>query len=94
MEEVNACEKNAGNGMFATLYAALYFCAPSFKKSLKFFRTSIASLNPETVELPSFYMLSTMFKGARGPPEKVSLTLAPHSNILRVIVNGRGATRG
>ena len=46
---------------------------PSCCKSLKFFRTSIASLDPETVELPAFSILSAMFTGACGPPEKLSL---------------------
>ena len=86
MEEVNVGGKiNAGNGTFAALYYAM-FCTPSFRKSLKFFGTSITSLDPETVELPAFYILSAMFTGACGPPEKLSLVLVPRSNVLRMIV--------
>ena len=86
MEEVNVDgEKNAGNGVFAALYCAR-FRTPSFHKSLKFFGTSIASLDPETVELPAFNILSAMFTGACGPPKKLSLTLVSRSNILGLIV--------
>ena len=53
LEEVNVGGKNAGNGTFAALYCAI-FRTPSFGKSLKFFGTSSASLNPETVQLPAF----------------------------------------
>ena len=77
--------KKAGNSVFAALYCAR-FRTPSFHKSLKFFETSIASLDPETVELPAFYILSAMFTGACGPPEKLSLTLVSRSNILGLIV--------
>ena len=52
----------------------------------KFFGTSVASLDPETVQLPAFSILSAMFTGACGPPEKISLALAPRSNVLRMIV--------
>ena len=75
-------EKNAGNGTFAALYCAI-FRTPSFRKSLKFFGTSIASLDPETVQLPAFSILSVMFTGACGPPEKLSLALVPRSYVLR-----------
>ena len=81
MGEVMKVEKNAVNGIletFAPLYCAI-FRTPRFRKSLKCFRTSIASLDPETV-------LSAMFTGACGPPEKLSLALAPRSNVLRMIV--------
>ena len=52
MEEVNVGEKKhtVGNGMFAALYYAT-FCMPSFRQSFKFFRTSIVSLDPQTVQL-------------------------------------------
>ena len=68
MEEVNVGGKNAGNGTFAALYCAI-FRTPSFRKSLKFFGTSIASLDPETIQLPAFSILSAMFTGVCGPPE-------------------------
>ena len=83
MEKVNVGGKNAGNGTFAALYSAI-FRTPSFCKSLKFFGTSIASLGPETVQLPAFPLFSAMFTGACGPPEKLSLALAPR--FLRMIV--------
>ena len=54
--------------------------------SLKFFVTLIARLDPETVELPAFSILSTMFTGVCDPPEKLSLALVPCLNILRLIV--------
>ena len=80
-------EKNAVNGILET-FAPLYtlFHTPRFRKFLKFFRTSIASLDPETVQLPAFSILSTMFTGACGLPEKLSLALVPRSNVLRMIV--------
>ena len=68
MEEENEGRENAVNGIletFAPLYCAI-FRTPSFRKCLKFFRTSIASLDPETAELPAFSILSTMFTGACG----------------------------
>ena len=65
--EVNVGTKNTGNGMFSVLHCAIFHML-SFHKSLKFFGTSIASLDPETVQLPAFYILSTMFTGACGPP--------------------------
>ena len=66
---------NAGNGMFAALYCAI-FCKSSFCK-LKFFSTSITSLDPETFKVLTFYILSTMITGVRGLPEKLSFTLVP-----------------
>ena len=70
------------------MYVCMYVCmyAPSFKKSLKFFGTSIAPSDTETVDLPAFSILSAMFTGACGPTEKLSLALAPCSNVLRMIV--------
>ena len=56
MEEVNVGgKKKCGNGILAELYI---FRMPS--KSLRFFGTSIASLVPETGELPAFCILSAM----------------------------------
>ena len=69
----------------AVLYCAI-FNAPSFRKSLKFCETSIASLDPETVNLLAFSILSVMFTGACGLPEKLSLALALRLNILPIIV--------
>ena len=77
-------ETNAGNGTFAALYCA--FRMPSFCKSLQFFGTSIASLDPETVKLPVFCILSAMFTGECGLPEKLNLALVPCLNVLHVIV--------
>ena len=85
MEEVDVSGKKAGNGTFAALYWAK-FPMPRFLKSLKFFRTSIASLDPETVQLLAFSILSAMFTGACGPPEKLSLALALLLNVLYRIV--------
>ena len=64
--------------MFAALYCAI-FCKPSFCKSLEFFRTSIPSLDPETVKVLTFYVhaLSNMFTGVCGPPEKLRFALVP-----------------
>ena len=53
---MSAEEKNAGNGTFAALYRDI-FREQSFRKSLKLFGTSIASLDPETVQLPACSML-------------------------------------
>ena len=64
-------KENVGNGIlwtFAALCCAV-FRTPSFRKSLKFFGTSIASLDPETVQLPAFYKLSAMLTGAPDSPE-------------------------
>ena len=79
-------KKNTRNGKLAALYCCAIFRTPSFRRSSKFFRTSVASLDPETVQLPAFYILSAMFTGACGPPEKLSLALVPRSNVLRMIV--------
>ena len=68
------------------LYCAI-FCKPSFWKFLKFFGTSIASLDPGTVDLLAFSILSAMFTEACGLPEQLSLALALHSNILCMIVS-------
>ena len=49
-------EKNAINGIldtFAPLYCAI-FHTPRFRKSFKFFGTSIVPLGTETVQLPAF----------------------------------------
>ena len=51
-----------------------------------FVNPSIASLEPETVQLPAFYILSAMFTGACNPPEKLSLALVQPSNVLRMIL--------
>ena len=67
-------EKSAESGTFAALYCTI-FRTQSFCKSLKFFRTSNVSLDPETVQLSVFYILSAMFTGACGPSEKLSLAL-------------------
>ena len=64
----------AGTGTFASLYCVI-FSTPSFRKSLKFFGTSITSgsRNRPTT-------------GACGPPEKLSLALVSRLNVLRMIV--------
>ena len=58
MKEVNVVgNKNlAGYVTFAALYCAI-FRTSSFRKSLKFFGTSIPSLDPETVELPALSII-------------------------------------
>ena len=68
------------------LHSLLSFYPPCFHKTLKFFGTSIAPFDSETVELPAFSIPSAMFTGACGPPEKLSLALVPRSNVLRMIV--------
>ena len=88
-------KKTAGNGTFAALYCAI-FGTPGFCKSSMFFETSIASLDKKTKQNNNnnnkqskyrpFYILSTMFTGACGPPEKLSLALMPRSYALRMIV--------
>ena len=78
-------KKNAGNRTFAALYFAI-FRTPRFRNSLKFFGTSIASLDPETVQILAFSILSAMFTGACGPPEKLSVALVPRSYVLRMTV--------
>ena len=60
------------------MFTALYFVLQVFK-SLKSFGTSIASLDPETVELPASSIPC-------GPTEKLSLALVPRLDILRMIV--------
>ena len=81
MEEVNV----GGKKPFPVLYCAI-FRSLGFRKSLKLFGTSITSLDPETVQLPAFSILSAMFKGACGPPEKLSVAVVPRSNVLRMIM--------
>ena len=83
MEEVNVGGKNTGNGMFAALYCAI-FCMPSIHKSLKCLDFHNASLDPETVQLAAFFILSIMFTGVCGPPEKLSLALV--LNVMRMNV--------
>ena len=70
--------------MSVLVYCAL-FRTPSFRKSLKFLGTPIASLDQETVQLSAFFILSAMFTGVCGPPEKLSLALAPRLYVLRMI---------
>ena len=70
----------------ARLLCCTIFRTTSFRKSFKFFETSIASLDPETVQLLVFSILSAMFTGACGLPENLSLTLVPYSNVLCMIV--------
>ena len=47
---VNVVVEKKGNGKFAVLCCAI-FCTPRFYKSLKFFVTSITSLDPETTDI-------------------------------------------
>ena len=83
MKEVNVSgEKNAENGKFAALY---YIRMLSFCKISKYVGTSIASLDSETVNyLHSPYSLP--FYRSVWPPEKLSLALVPHSNVLCMIM--------
>ena len=50
-----------------------YISYATFRKSLKFFGTSIVSLDPKAVELPAFI-------------RHLSLALVPRSNVLRMNV--------
>ena len=78
--------QNTGNDTFSVLYCAR-FCIPSFHKSVELFGTSIASLDPETVELPAFSILSAMFYRSVWPVlEKLNLALMPCLNVLHMIV--------
>ena len=84
--EVNVSgEKPTGNGTFAVLFCAI-FHMPSFHKSFQVLRDFHCLFRPETVQLPASYILSAMFAGACGLPEKQSLALVQHSNILHMIV--------
>ena len=62
-----------------------YISYTKFLQILEVLRDSHHLLDPETVQLPAFSILSAMFTGACGPPERLSLALAPHSFILRMI---------
>ena len=73
-------EKHAENGTFGALHCAI-FRTPSLRKSLGIHRFS-GSRKGRTTGI-----LHAMFIGACGPPEKLSLTLVPYSNALRMIVN-------
>ena len=85
MEEVNV-----GGGKCSKWHVCCavlcYISYTKFRKPFEFFETSIASLDPETVQLPAFSILSAMFTGVCGPPEKLSLALVPCSNVLCMIV--------
>ena len=65
--------------MFAVLYCTI-FCTPSFQNS----GTSIASLDPKTVQLLALSTLSAMFTGACGLPEKLSFALVLHLNVIHM----------
>ena len=79
MEEVNVGEKHAGNAVLET-NAAPYFMRQVFESS-----SGLSSpLDPETVQLPAFSILSAMFTGACRPPEKLSLALVQRSYVLRM----------
>ena len=69
--------QNTGNDTFSVLYCAR-FCIPSFHKSVELFGTSIASLDPETVELPAFSILSAMFYRSVWPAREAK----PHSDAM------------
>ena len=84
--EANVGGENYGKWQVCCAVLRYIFRTSSFRKSLKFFGTSIASLDPETVDLPAFYILFVTFTGACGPPEKLSLALAPRSIVLHTIV--------
>ena len=43
-------------------------------------------LDPETVQLPAFSILSAMFTGACGPPEELSLALARRSGLFNFFI--------
>ena len=82
MEEVNV-----GGNKRRKWYSGNVCCAVlRYISSAKFFVTSIASSDPETVQLPAFSILSVVFTGALTLPEKLSLALVPRSSVLRMIV--------
>ena len=76
--------QNTGNDTFSVLYCAR-FRIPSFHKSVELFGTSIASLDPETVELPAFSILSAMFYRSVWPAREAK-PLMPCLNVLHMIV--------
>ena len=60
------CKKQMPVEKIVAFWKRLLRCisrSKSFRKSLKFFGTFIASLDPETVELPAFFIISAMFTG-------------------------------
>ena len=71
---------------FAALYCAI-FRTPSFRKSLKFFGTCIASLGPETVQIPAFSMWS-----AREAKPRFGAALVRSTHDCETIFLGRKAT--
>ena len=87
MEEVNVAggKKCRKWHFFCTVLCCISY-ARFFYKFFKLFRTSMASLDPETVQLLTFYILSAMFTGMGGPAERLSLALVPCSNVLSMIV--------
>ena len=54
-------KKPARNGAFAVLYCAI-FRTPNFGKSLKFFGTSDASLDTETVQLTILHTIRHVYR--------------------------------
>ena len=85
MEEVNVGGKTQEIACFLCC-TVLYFVCQVFANPCEFFGTSIASLDPETVQLLT--PTSAMFTGVWSPPEKLNLGLVPHSYmyILHMIV--------
>ena len=88
MEEVNVGAKKRRKWHSRNVCSAVlrYISYAKFRKSLTLFGTSIASLDPETVQLLAFSILSAMFTGTCDPPEKLSLALVPPLNVLRMTV--------
>ena len=80
-------EKHAGNGTFVALYYAM-FCTPSFRKSLKFFGTSIISLDPDSRNSPTTGILHSIRHVYRSvwPAGEAKPRFGPRSNVLRMIV--------
>ena len=71
-------EKHAENGTFGALRYISYTKSSQSLGIHRFF----GSRKDRTTGI-----LHAMFIGACGPPEKLSLTLVPYSNALRMIVN-------
>ena len=67
MEEVNVGGIKRRKWHICWAVNCVIYRVPSFCKSLKFFWTSIASLDQETVQLTAFSILTAMFTGSVWP---------------------------
>ena len=60
---------------FAVLYCAI-FCTPRFYKSLKFFVTSITSLDPETTDI--LHTIRHVYRGSMWPTRETKPCFSVH----------------